>query len=711
MLTNFTVQDIVGVLSGFILFALIFIPSGYVAGFALDLFDFRSRRWFIRFGFALLISSAIAPAIFFLAYRLVSETFIFLVVFGFAALFLLQLLRQSKLSDLAAEIKEDKRLRLFLIIAISWIVIAAISLVDFQFDKRLYFNITAFDYQTRVSVINAITRTGVPPINPSYHPGEPVKLTFLYYFWYILCSLVDKLGGSVVDSRMALAASVIWAGLALMSTIVLYLRIRNTNTRSIWRSVLTGIGLLTVSGLDIFPSTLYMAFPQLLYGYFIDGDIEHWNEQLTAWFGSTVWTPHHLVSLLNCVLGFMLIAYHKNAKPLPKFGAAFISGIAFASAFGLSSWVTIIFVIFWAFWFITRLLNGESFKSAWVMLIPGVVAVFTILPFIMDLLGGSGARGIAVSPLGFDIRWFRPALILTLNLPHWQGALVNLLFLPLNYFLELGFFFSAGIVWYKLRRKGYLPDNAFAKEEIALLAITVLLTSFTRSTLITNNDFGWRGWLPGQFVLLIWGTDILTHLWKHKPINTRLLLDKPVPVNQIRFSLLLLLSLGVATSLQDILYLRLWPVLVDTSLLILPEPIRSDEYLGAKNFEARTIYSLIEKNYTEDTIVQFNPLVGLDRPSGLYRTRGVAISYHTLYGVEPDAARAFAREIAQIFTTQNANWNMIDTACKSNQIKIIIFSDTDEAWEKVPSLAKERLPLFSGHYYSAFECDKRITFE
>ena len=165
-----------------------------------------------------------------------------------------------------------------------------------------------------------------------------------------------------------------------------------------------GIGLLTVSGLDIFPSTLYMAFPRLLYGYFIDGDIEHWNEQITAWVGSTMWTPHHLVSLLNCVLGFMLIAYHKNAKPLQRIGSALIAGVAFASAFGLSSWVTIIFVIFWIAWIVTRLIGGETIKSVWIMIIPGVVAAFAILPFILDLFGG----GSGVSTSSFPAKSKQP---------------------------------------------------------------------------------------------------------------------------------------------------------------------------------------------------------------------------------------------------------------------------------------------------------------
>jgi hypothetical protein len=695
---------VAGVLTGFLLFALIFIPPGYVTGFALDLFDFRHRSWLSRFGFALLFSSAIVPVIFFLTYRMVSEIFTFIVIIVFSILFLMQLLFEPKPFSILDSIKNNKQLRKILGISIAWIIIATLLMVDLQLRDRLYFNITAFDYQTRVSVINAITRTGVPPLNPSYFPGIPTKLTFLYYFWYILCSLVDKLGGNVVDSRTALMASVIWAGLALMATVALYLRIRNA-TNNLWRSAFMGIGLLTVSGLDIFGSTLYMAFPQLLYGYFIDGDIEHWNEQITAWVGTTLWTPHHLVSILNCILGLMLIAYHKDARPLQRYGSVIISGVAFASAFGLSSWVTMIFVIFWVVWFIMRLLKKEALKSVWVLLLPGVVAAIAIFPFIMDLLGGgSGGDAPFNFPLGFSVRAFRPALLLTAFLPNWQGTLVNLLLLPLNYFLELGLFFFAGIIWYKLYNKGHLPNNMFAQEEIALLGITVFLTSFTRSTLISNNDFGWRGWLPGQFVLLIWTTDILSYLWKNRPVNIKLLLVKPGFSNQVKFSFLLLLTLGLLTTVQDVVYLRIWPVLVDTGILVLPEPIRSDEYSGTKNFEARTVYSIIEKYYPEDTIVQFNPLVGLDRPSGLYRTRGTVISYHTLYGVPQNIYRPFAREIAQLFTIPNSNWDAIDANCKNYQIKIIIFADTDEIWTKVPALAKERQQIYSGKHYTAFEC-------
>jgi len=73
---------------------------------------------------------------------------------------------------------------------------------DLQWGNReLYFNVAALDQTTRVSVIDAMTRTGVPPVNSSYYLGHYVKLTFLYFFWYTLGSIIDFMGGSFIDAH------------------------------------------------------------------------------------------------------------------------------------------------------------------------------------------------------------------------------------------------------------------------------------------------------------------------------------------------------------------------------------------------------------------------------------------------------------------------------------------------------------------------------
>ena len=88
-------------------------------------------------------------------------------------------------------------------------------------------------------------------------------------------------------------------------------------------------------------------------------------------------------------------------------------------------------------------------------------------------------------------------------------SLIMLAVLPINYLFELGFFFIAGIYWFKIKGKETYRSNPFYLAEILLLAVVLFIGSCLRSTLITTNDLGWRAWLPGQFILLIWGVDIL----------------------------------------------------------------------------------------------------------------------------------------------------------------------------------------------------------
>src|ERR1043165_762051 len=171
-ITNYMAQDLLGVLLGSLLFPLILVTPGYVIGYLLNLFYFRKRQPLLRFGIALLLSLAISPILFFLTYRFVSNTFTLIVVFGFAITFALILMREADLRMVFKSIAGNRFAQAILWIALGWSLFAALLLIDVQWGSRLYFNIIAYDYTTRASVINAITRTGVPPVNPSYYPGQ-----------------------------------------------------------------------------------------------------------------------------------------------------------------------------------------------------------------------------------------------------------------------------------------------------------------------------------------------------------------------------------------------------------------------------------------------------------------------------------------------------------------------------------------------------------
>lgn|GEM_PF-2837490 len=94
-ITNFMLEDAIGVFIGFILFFLIMICPGYVIGWILNLFDFRERRPFVRYLIANLLSVAISPILFYLTYRIVSRTFTFVAMFGLLAAFVVILLHRS----------------------------------------------------------------------------------------------------------------------------------------------------------------------------------------------------------------------------------------------------------------------------------------------------------------------------------------------------------------------------------------------------------------------------------------------------------------------------------------------------------------------------------------------------------------------------------------------------------------------------------------
>jgi hypothetical protein len=228
-----------------------------------------------------------------------------------------------------------------------------------------------------------------------------------------------------------------------------------------------------------------------------------------------------------------------------------------------------------------------------------------------------------------------------------------------------------------------------------------LSVSFARSTLIANNDFGWRGWLPGQFVLLVWGTDIISYLWIRKSNLHIVLFRKPLSIKGTRVLFGCLLLLGVATSLQDVLLLRTWPILLDTGLI---KPTTNEKYIAAKIFEARKLYGIIDNATSKNMIMQSEPTPGIDRASGLYGTRNSVYSSLTLYGVPAEKYEPLREKVGAIFDTPYGNWKELDHACQQYSIDILIIKNTDLLWKSINKLLAGRDPLFSGNYYTAFYC-------
>jgi len=210
-----------------------------------------------------------------------------------------------------------------------------------------------------------------------------------------------------------------------------------------------------------------------------------------------------------------------------------------------------------------------------------------------------------------------------------------------------------------------------------------------RSTLITSNDLGWRAWLPGQFILLIWGVDVLENLvFTSKPVASTT--DE---AKKNRNLLLVFLSIGILTSVMDAVLLRTaWPVMTGVDVT-------------RKYYSARHAYGYLRDNIPADAITQNNPLNYVDRPSGLYGTHQMVIADRTSYGVPLDVFYKLADEVGKLFTNNNiTDWKLTDSICQEYSIDILIIEDTDPIWDNITALKTQRQPLYENTHYAIFAC-------
>ena len=704
---NFAFQDIPGSLLACILFPFIIVFPGYVIAWGLDLLGFKKRGHLARFAIAMVISFSVSPILLFLLWRLASFQWALAVFLAFFVAFIFLALNSVRKTGLS--LRSEYTSTIFWV-AFLWIGLTLLSLADIQIGNRLYFSVVSIDYTTRVALTEAVARTGVPPINPSFFPGQPVQLTDLYYLLYVMSGMIEKIGMPWVNGHDAMLASVVWDGFGMMALIALYLQLRApgspTNTR---RLTLLGVASLTIGGLDVIPHLLLHIPLRIVTGKFVfDGVIEHWNEKIDTWLTSFFWDPHHIASLIACTTAFLLLQYVYDRPRREQVGAMLVAGAAFASALGLSVYVTIVFCVFWAVWFLILAFQKKRYFLAIWMVVSGFLALSLAFPFMRDLLGGMSSAEAGSFPLAFNVRNFLYAMPLISNLSvFWQNVIL-LALLPLNYFLELGFFFWAGILWIRHQRKDTTLGQVHRQAEIVLLCTAALLATFVKSTVISNNDFGWRAWLPGQFILLIWGAELLfNYLYEQGfPKST---LDKLKSIEQRSSLLAFCLILGLLTTLLNAFYLRSWPLFIDAGLTN-AQFLSADTHLGEHTFAARQVYDFINSHFADNLIIQTNPTTPLNFPLGLYSHRQTVISGITAYGVPAATYSNMVDQIKPIFlSTDQRSWQNIDSICKKTSINILVVNDLDPLWSSLPGLEISRTAAFKNDYYAVFTCGNSAT--
>jgi hypothetical protein len=171
-MSDFTLQDVAGSAVGVVVFAL----ALYVLGYAANLFGFRKMSFCERSLWAIAYSFAVTPIAGYLVGRYAGFNAACGLLLGIALVWLVPLWRDRH------QFAWSRSETTIACAAVAWVAFVVFSLVDIQVGHKLYFSVVLDDQTYRVAFTDSVLRTGVPPANPLYFPGQSQPMR--YYIPY-----------------------------------------------------------------------------------------------------------------------------------------------------------------------------------------------------------------------------------------------------------------------------------------------------------------------------------------------------------------------------------------------------------------------------------------------------------------------------------------------------------------------------------------------
>jgi hypothetical protein len=679
---SFMLSDLLRSLAAVSIAPLFLFVPGFVLGWLANLFDFRRRSAAFRIALSVPLSISVCPIVVYLAGRYASMLSVWLVFATLWACFLA--IAVPRLRGMVSLTRAD---RPFALAALIWTVLAIGSLIDLQSGHKVYFSTVVFDYSLRSEFIHSISATGIPPATPFFYPGHPVPIRY-HYFWLLIGSLVEQAGGQWIGPRAAWIGTAVWCGIGLLCLVALYFRLfRYRTPEDFRRRALIAIALLSVTGLDIIPVAILWILRFTGIRSAILPSLEWWNEQVDGFVYTALWEAHYLAGLIACLTAFLLLweapRQSSNARRLTY---AAVAALGFASAAGAAIYISMVFAAFLSLWALITVWKRWWTETA-LLAAAGIVAALLFLPYAASLRGAGNGGPL----LKLWIRPFLPVNALAQGVGVSGAPLyfLNALMLPINYFFELGVFLAAALLWWKQRPKP-LPREDLAIA--AMIAVSVLICTFLRSSVIGNNDLGWRGFLIAQFGLLLWSAEVFSDTGRARGAY-----------------LTALLVLGLLGSAYDVVILRAFPIMADAGVVVPIGWMAPDRQLGTRTYAAREAYDWAAHHLPPSARLQFNPHVYVqDTQAFLYANRQMVVTDEgclTGFGGNPAECPGMLEELEPYFPKPGRPAApSLAGLCRSLPAGLIVARDLDAAWANRQSWVWKETPLFANSYYRLFGC-------
>jgi hypothetical protein len=340
-----------------------------------------------------------------------------------------------------------------------------------------------FDH-SKIAIVDAMTRQGLPPVNPILAVfNGPSRLVYYYLWHFSAAELALPLRVSGWEADIGLTWFTAFASLTLMMGL------------AVWFGKRSGAAICVVA---LAAATSLRATLELIFHDAVNQFVAP-SYGFAGWLFQSAWVPQHLMAASCVVVAMVLIVRSAQA---PSAALILTLGLVVVSGFESSTYVggvTFAVAALAATPVLLLMLQpAQRFPVMMALAFAAVLAIGIAAPFIRDQFAIVGARGDA-SPLAVlhvevlgEI--FPPVLRRVLDWPaYW------LVLLP----IELPATYIAGVIAFVVLLRSTVGADKLTLAALACLAAAGLVVSWLLvSTLGDNNDLGLRAVLPPAMVLI-----------------------------------------------------------------------------------------------------------------------------------------------------------------------------------------------------------------
>ena len=601
-------------------------------------------------------------------------------------------------------------------LGVLWVALAVSSLIDLQSDHQLFMSLTIFDHASRVNWTESILRTGIPPANPLYFYGQPATMRY-YYFWNVICAAIARM--SHLPVRAVYVASCVWGGFILVAIIGLYLKYFLAVGDRLRKQFLLAVSLIAVSGIG----SVVTLWKTIYRNGGLPGAPQIWAvAQLNSWYDSLLFVPHHISSMVCCMLAFLLAWIEGKGGAHRQAAYSVFIAAALASAFGLSIYVSFGFFLLMVLWALWQVIVEHVYRPVALMAYGGAGAVVLLLPYSFELRHGSSGTHGSGSLFAFAVReTFSPNGILNSSLMHsldhvhpWVAlGLCRLLLLLPGLTIELGVFLIALLIYLVPAWRDETPLTSPQKSLLFIAVLTLLVSSFIRSNVLAINDFGVRSALILQFATLLMASEILT-AWRPASREPRVSDNDVRLVNNsppwLQFTARLGIVLGVITTIHQAIIFRFTIPIAEavTHMRSVKDPVAAN--ISHNAYISAIGYARLNATIPRDAIVQPNPASpnafwSLVDDVNIDHQRAIALDKPWCgaeLGGDPTGCQPMAAAIDSLF--EGASADQARATCRRYKISYLVSRTYDPVWQDKKSWVWTLKPVVSDPEFRALDC-------